>query len=108
MVRFRNSPACQLNCPYRRETEFPWKELPTGTTIVDVAGGAGYMALELARRFPSLHLTLQDLPERILEAKHDLWPRECPKATEENRIKFVPFNFFVQSPVCHADIYYVS
>ncbi|KAF8194080.1 O-methyltransferase-domain-containing protein [Pholiota molesta] len=87
--------------------EFPWKELPTGTTIVDVAGGVGYMALELARRFPSLHLTLQDLPERILEAKHDLWPSKCPKAIEESRIKFVPFNFFIQSPVSNADIYYI-
>lgn len=66
------------------------------------------MTLELARRFPSLHLTLQDLPERILEAKHDLWPSECPKAIEENRIKFVPFNFFIQPPVSNADIYYVS
>ena len=49
--------------------EFPWNDLPTGTTVCDVGSGVGMVSIELARKYPNLHLTLQDLPHIIEQAR---------------------------------------
>ena len=87
--------------------EFPWKELGEGATVCDVAGGIGNISLQLAKAYPNLRLILQDLPERIQQAKNEVWPKECPEAITEHRIVFEPFDFFASSPVPGCDIYYV-
>ena len=87
--------------------EFPWKELGDGATVCDVAGGVGNISLQLAKAYPNLRLILQDLPERIQQAKNEVWPRECPEAIAERRITFEPIDFFESSPVPGCDVYYV-
>ena len=65
------------------------------------------MSLQLARAHPNLRLILQDLPERIQQAKNEVWPKECPEAIAERRIAFEPLDFFASSPVPGCDVYYV-
>ena len=88
--------------------EFPWKELGNGATVCDVAGGVGNISLQLAKAYPNLRLILQDLPERIQQAKNEVWPKECPEAIAERRITFEPIDFFASSPVLGCDVYFVS
>src|SRR6266446_6344938 len=87
--------------------EYPWKELYNGATVCDVGGGVGNIPLQLAKAHPKLQLILQDLPERIKQAKDEVWPKECPEAIAENRITFEPIDFFKSSPVPGCDVYYV-
>ena len=87
--------------------EFPWKELGNGATVCDVAGGVGTISLQLAKSYPNLRLILQDLPERIQQAKDEVWPKECPEAIAEGRIIFEPIDFFASSPVPGCSVYYV-
>jgi len=88
--------------------EFPWKELGNGATVCDVAGGVGNISLQLAKAHPNLRLILQDLPERIQQAKNEVWPKECPEAISEGRITFKPIDFFASSPVPGCDVYYLK
>ena len=87
--------------------EFPWKELGNGATVCDVAGGVGSISLQLAKSYPNLRLILQDLPERIQQAKDEVWPKEYPEAIAEGRITFEPIDFFTSSPVPGCNVYYV-
>jgi 2-polyprenyl-3-methyl-5-hydroxy-6-metoxy-1,4-benzoquinol methylase len=48
---------------------YPFTSLPLGTKICDIGGGVGAVSMALSRRCPQLHITLQDLPETIEEAK---------------------------------------
>jgi len=87
--------------------EFPWKELGDGATVCDVAGGIGNISIQLAKAHPNLRLILQDLPERIEQAKK-VWPKECPEAIAERRITFEPIDFFASSPVPGCNVYYLK
>ena len=80
--------------------------LGNGATVCDVAGGIGNISLQLAKAHPNLRLILQDLPERINQAK-EVWLKECPEAIAERRIIFEPIDFFTSSPVPGCDVYYV-
>ena len=88
--------------------EFPWKELGSGASVCDVGGGIGNMTLQLAKAYPTLNLKLQDLPERIFQAKNEFWPKECPEAIKEQRIQFKPIDFLSESPIQGCNVYYVS
>ena len=57
--------------------------------------------------FRSLRLILQDLTERIQQAKNEVWPKEYPEAISERRITFESIDFFAASPVPSCNIYYV-
>jgi hypothetical protein len=87
--------------------EFPWGELGDGATVCDVAGGVGNISLQLAKAHPNLQLILQDLPDRIQQAKNEIWPKECPEAIAERRITFEPIDFFASSPVPGCNVYFV-
>jgi len=89
-------------------SEFPWKDLGDGATVCDVAGGVGNISLQLAKAHPNLRLILQDLPERIEQAKNEVWPRECPEAIAERSINFEPIDFFASSPVPGCNVYYLK
>ena len=86
---------------------YPWEELGHGASVCDVGGGVGNIAIRLAKQFPTLQLKLQDLPERILQARDDFWPQNCPEAIKENRIEFLPLDFLTESPIKHCDVYLV-
>ncbi|KAI2630706.1 sterigmatocystin 8-O-methyltransferase [Hypoxylon sp. NC1633] len=67
-------------------------------TVVDVGGSAGHDAIVLARNFPELTITVQDLPKvkPVFEAN-------LPEDVKE-RVLFVEHDFFQPQPV-PADIY---
>ncbi|KAI0049153.1 S-adenosyl-L-methionine-dependent methyltransferase [Auriscalpium vulgare] len=86
--------------------QFPWWEFPQGTTVCDVASGVRSVSIELARKYPNLRLTLQDLPPVIAQAQQ-LWAAEYPLANAEKRVNDVPFDFFKNEAVHGQDIYYI-
>ena len=98
---------CPVSYTRNVRVEFPWKELGNDATVCDVGGGIGNISLQLAKAHPNLRLILQDLPERIQQAKNEVWPKECPEAIAERRITFEPIDFFASSPVPGCDVYYV-
>ena len=79
-----------------------------GASVCDVGGGIGNITLQLAKAYPTLNLKLQDLPERILQAKNEVWPKQCPEAITEKRIQFEPIDFLSESPIQGCNVYYVS
>ncbi|KNZ77676.1 Sterigmatocystin 8-O-methyltransferase [Termitomyces sp. J132] len=88
--------------------DFPWDKYPPGTTVNDVGGGIGSMAMELIKAYPNLQLKLQDLPDRIHQAETEIWPKFLPSAIAEKQIEFKAMDFFVDSPIEGCDIYYVA
>ncbi|THH16261.1 hypothetical protein EW146_g4345 [Bondarzewia mesenterica] len=78
--------------------QYPWANLPQDTTVCDVGGGTGTVSIELAKAYSNLHLTLQDLPD-VLEQARQLWRKDYPVAIEEKRIEFIPFDFLRESPI---------
>ena len=75
--------------------------------MCDVGGGIGTISMQLAHNYPHLQLKLQDLPETVMQAQRDVWPRECPEALKDGRIEFKAMDFFAESPIKGCDIYYV-
>lgn len=78
-----------------------------GASVCDVGSGIGAVTLQLAKAYPTLQLKLQDLPNVILQAKNEVWPKECPEAIKEDRIQFQPIDFMTESPVPGCNVYYV-
>jgi len=46
--------------------------------------------------------------ERLQQAENEVWPKQMPSALAENRVQFVPLDFFAEPPASDCDIYYVS
>lgn len=67
-------------------------------SVVDVAGSAGHDAFVLARKFPDLSITVQDLPECA-----PVFEKNVPEDLK-SRVSFVKHNMFDPQPV-QADIY---
>jgi len=86
-------------------TGFPWAELGPGATVCDVGGGIGAITMQLAKAHPHLQLKLQDLPDRIVQASTQVWPKECPEAIREQRIEFKVIDFLAESPIKGCDVY---
>ncbi|KAG6896298.1 hypothetical protein C0992_009251 [Termitomyces sp. T32_za158] len=89
-------------------TDFPWGKFPPGTTVNDVGGGFGNIAMELIKAYPNLQLKLQDLPRCIHQAETQIWPKFLPSAIAEKRIEFKAMDFFVEPPIPGCDIYYLK
>ncbi|TFK22818.1 S-adenosyl-L-methionine-dependent methyltransferase [Coprinopsis marcescibilis] len=87
---------------------YPWDKLPEGASVCDVGGGIGNITLQLAKAHPHLKLKLQDIPERIRQAKDVVWPKSCPEAIETDRIEFKAIDFFVDPPIPGCDVYYLK
>ncbi|KAI0056503.1 S-adenosyl-L-methionine-dependent methyltransferase [Artomyces pyxidatus] len=85
---------------------FPWKDLPQGSTVCDVGSGVGMVSIELAKKYPNLHLMLQDLPSVVIQAQQ-FWAEKYPTAAEEQRVNFRPLDFFAESPAKDQDVYYI-
>lgn len=88
-------------------TEYPWEELVPGSTVCDIGSGVGTVTLELAMAHPGLKLILQDMPSILKYAETVYWPKECPQALQDQRVKFVPIDFFEESPFPGCDVYFV-
>ncbi|KAJ7701084.1 S-adenosyl-L-methionine-dependent methyltransferase [Mycena rosella] len=87
-------------------TRYPWSDLGSSAVVCDLGGGVGAMAMHIARAHPHLQLKLQDIPDRIIQARDIVWPAQCPEAIRENRIEFKAIDFLVESPIEGCDVYY--
>ncbi|KAI5863132.1 sterigmatocystin 8-O-methyltransferase [Durotheca rogersii] len=74
-----------------------WKSAGKAT-VVDVGGSAGHDAIVLARNFPELTITVQDLPK-----VKPVFDANLPEDVKD-RVSFVEHDFFQPQPV-QADIY---
>ncbi|KAK6950318.1 hypothetical protein Daesc_008644 [Daldinia eschscholtzii] len=79
---------------------YDWKSVGKAT-VVDVGGSAGHDSFVLARKFPDLTITVQDLPQvkPVFEAN-------VPEDLKD-RVSFVAHDFFQPQPV-QADIYIIK
>ncbi|KAG1793227.1 S-adenosyl-L-methionine-dependent methyltransferase [Suillus variegatus] len=82
---------------------YPWDNV---SSVVDVGSGTGAMSIPLAKMFPNLRITNQDLPE-ALELSRNAWEKNAPEALLGGHIEFVPLNFLEESPVVGKDVYYM-
>ncbi|KAG2050935.1 S-adenosyl-L-methionine-dependent methyltransferase [Suillus hirtellus] len=82
---------------------YPWDNV---SSVVDVGSGTGAMSIPLAKMFPHLRITNQDLPE-ALEMARNIWEKNAPEALLGGHIEFVPLDFLEESPVVGKDVYYL-
>ncbi|KAG1745173.1 S-adenosyl-L-methionine-dependent methyltransferase [Suillus lakei] len=82
---------------------YPWDNV---SSVVDVGSGTGAISIPLAKMFPHLRITNQDLPETIAQARNT-WEKDAPEALLDGRVEFVPFDFLEESPVVGKDVYYL-
>ncbi|TVY37151.1 O-methyltransferase [Lachnellula occidentalis] len=83
-------------------TGYPWAELGDAT-VVDassiIGGSTGFLCVELAKRYPSLNLVVEDYKNNVEQGAAQLLPELA------HRVKFVPHDFFDLQPVAGAEIY---
>lgn len=91
-----------------RALDYPWKDLGNNASVCDVGCGIGTVSIALAKAHPNLQFILQDLPRRLEQAKHEVWPEKFPDALAKSRVQFVPLNFVTDVPASGCDVYYVS
>ncbi|KAI0835695.1 putative O-methyltransferase [Hypoxylon sp. FL0890] len=73
---------------------YHWDSLGSGT-VVDVGGSHGDIAFAIARKYPKLHLIVQELPEVVANSKKD----------GSLNVEFMAHDFFEEQPVKGADVY---
>ncbi|KAF7775852.1 hypothetical protein Agabi119p4_4245 [Agaricus bisporus var. burnettii] len=83
---------------------FDWNSLPEGGIVVDVGGGMGKPAAELAKAFPRLKFVVQD-QEAVVQKALKYWRVNDPKMLTEGRVSFTAHDFFKSQPVVGADVY---
>ncbi|XP_006460444.1 hypothetical protein AGABI2DRAFT_142674 [Agaricus bisporus var. bisporus H97] len=83
---------------------FDWNSLPEGGIVVDVGGGTGKPAAELAKAFPRLKFVVQD-QEAVVQKALKYWRVNDPKMLTEGRVSFTAHDFFKAQPVVGADVY---
>ncbi|KAG1825347.1 O-methyltransferase-domain-containing protein, partial [Suillus variegatus] len=83
---------------------YPWDNV---RSVVDIGSGIGAMSISLAKMFPHLRITSQDLPETI-KLSRNTCETNSPELLLDGRVEFVPLNFMKESPVVGKDVYYVS
>jgi len=81
---------------------YPWGDLASGATVVDVGGSHGLVSIELARQFPELRFIVQDLDEPVVKNADAKKPAEIG-----DRVTFMRHDFFEEQPVKGAEIYFL-
>ncbi|KAJ4420448.1 hypothetical protein N0V82_004324 [Gnomoniopsis sp. IMI 355080] len=79
---------------------YAWGTLPKGSTVVDVGGSHGIVAIELARAFPALQLVVQDLDEHIIKDADAQKPADVA-----DRVRFMVHDFLTPQPL-RASVYF--
>ncbi|KAG5640847.1 hypothetical protein DXG03_006828 [Asterophora parasitica] len=69
---------------------YDWKDLPSGSVVVDVGGGVGTSSLVLAREFPDVEFVVQDLSVVIGDAEKEWKDLPNAKVTLEVQDFFEP------------------
>lgn len=65
------------------------------------------MAMHIARLHPNISAIVQDLEEAVNQAI-GYWNGFGAELVEDDRVDFMPFDFFKDSPLPDCDYYYVS
>ncbi|KAG2039958.1 S-adenosyl-L-methionine-dependent methyltransferase [Suillus americanus] len=84
---------------------YPWNDI---SSVVDVGSGTGAFSTPLAKMFPHLRITNQDLPNVMVLAQN-AWEKNAP-VTEtllDGRMEFIPIDFLEDAPVVGKDVYYL-
>ncbi|EED16326.1 O-methyltransferase, putative [Talaromyces stipitatus ATCC 10500] len=74
---------------------YDWGSIGSGGTVVDLGGSHGDAAFALARKYPGLHLIVQELPQVVANSKEEFGLD----------VKFMVHDFFEEQPVHGADAY---
>lgn len=71
-----------------------WDSIGAGT-VIDLGGSHGNAAFALARKYPCLHLIVQELPQVVAESREEVGLD----------VKFMTHDLFEEQPVQGADVY---
>ncbi|KAG1854823.1 S-adenosyl-L-methionine-dependent methyltransferase [Suillus subalutaceus] len=82
---------------------YPWNDI---SSVVDVGSGIGTFSTPLAKMFPHLRITNQDLPNVMAQAQN-AWEKNAPETLLDGRVEFIPINFLEDAPVVGKDVYYL-
>ncbi|KAL5536454.1 hypothetical protein ACEPAF_276 [Sanghuangporus sanghuang] len=74
---------------------FDWACLPDRGIVVDVGGGLGHVALEIAKANPSLQIVIED---RQLVVEQAVTVNNSPSHVSENKVHFLGANCFEEQP----------
>ncbi|KII87317.1 hypothetical protein PLICRDRAFT_699701 [Plicaturopsis crispa FD-325 SS-3] len=85
---------------------FDWKDLPAGSTVVDVGGGVGSQSLTIAKAFPHVNLVVQDRAS-VIPNGEQFWNTELPGALQSGKIVFQEHSFFEDQPVKNAAVFFM-
>ncbi|OCB85132.1 S-adenosyl-L-methionine-dependent methyltransferase [Sanghuangporus baumii] len=85
------------NTPAAIVESFDWESIPDGGILVDVGGGLGHVALEIAKAHPKLHIVVEDRPLVMDQAK-SFWEENLPSHVDENKVHFLGVDFFEEQP----------
>ncbi|OAA74243.1 O-methyltransferase [Cordyceps fumosorosea ARSEF 2679] len=89
------------------ETAYPFWELPAGSTVVDVGGGSGRLAIRLAKLQPHLYFVIQDHAS-VVEAGREAAVEDLRAPELEGRITWEAHDFFTAQPRKAAPVYMLS
>ena len=78
----------------------PLRAAPKGTTLVDMGGGIGHVAIAAAQKFPNLKCVVQDIGMVVNEGRDEL-PGEL-----KDRVEFQENDFFKGQPISGPGVYY--
>jgi len=78
----------------------PLRAAPKGTTLVDMGGGIGHVAIAAAQKFPNLKCVVQDIGAAVGEGRDGL-PEEL-----KDRVEFQENDFFKGQPIGGPGVYY--
>jgi len=78
----------------------PLLSAPEGTTLVDIGGGIGHVAIAAAQKFPTLKCVVQDIGTVVAEGRDGL-PEEL-----KDRVEFQENDFFKGQPIGGPGVYY--
>lgn len=88
----------QTYSPRHIAEHFEWGAAAKGI-LVDIGGGRGSVAMEIAQHLPEIKCVVQDLPDVIQGA-------EVPEDLKRGeRLRFMAHDFFQEQPVKGADVY---
>ncbi|KAG1864887.1 S-adenosyl-L-methionine-dependent methyltransferase [Suillus subluteus] len=82
---------------------YPWNDI---SSVVDVGSGIGTFSTPLAKMFPHLRITNQDLP-KVMALAQNAWEKNAPETLLDGRVEFIPINFLEDAPVVGKDVYYL-
>ncbi|KAJ7617899.1 O-methyltransferase-domain-containing protein [Roridomyces roridus] len=94
----------EMNPPGTILDAFPWTSLQEDSVVVDIGGGIGAAALQLARAHPHLRIVVQDLPGVVADAQK-LWETQYAGVLQSGRVIFQGHDFFQPQPSQEASVF---